>query len=407
MSETQATESTAAPAEQVHTQSTTNPNENTATEAQTQEIQGGEAPISFDDLDRAHATSQTKAEKRQAAKEEKTDGKESKNAGSEEKEQKTAEKDDFTDEKSSEVLDEAESGGKLIKVKAGERNVNLTPDAMVPVKWNGEELEVPFQEVLNSYSGAKEIQRRFTEVDKEKQTLTSQRDEYDKTLGHIYNLAQHEDPQQLMDFLVKSAGGNPELYMARMVEHLTPQVKEWMEMPDADRKARLLDLKEQELLQQQSAFSERQEYDNSIRELETQAQQLIQELGVTDNDFGQAYQEMVDLGLGADSPDDVANYLDGKTIYNGITQLIDSLSPGYEEKEALADKMYAEIENNENLDWDDIQGFLKDFFNEESVETKVNERIKGHKEVKSESSSKSLNPGQDFIDWDSFDDAHN
>ena len=58
-------------------------------------------------------------------------------------------------------------------IKKEEKQTNLQDK--VKVKVNGQEIEVPLQDVINAYSGQQEIHRRFTDFDKQKKAWEKRR----------------------------------------------------------------------------------------------------------------------------------------------------------------------------------------------------------------------------------------
>ncbi len=54
------------------------------------------------------------------------------------------------------------------------KEVSSQEESKYKVKVDGQEVEVPLQDLLNSYSGNKAVEKRFTELDKEKKSLQAQ-----------------------------------------------------------------------------------------------------------------------------------------------------------------------------------------------------------------------------------------
>jgi len=75
-------------------------------------------------------------------------------------------------------------------------------DKLVSVKINGEEVDVPLQELLNNYSGKVAYDKKFTEVDKEKKALQS---EIADVNNHIEEFGKLFEEKKVLDAVSKFA----------------------------------------------------------------------------------------------------------------------------------------------------------------------------------------------------------
>ncbi|MEY3879358.1 MAG: hypothetical protein RIQ94_153, partial [Pseudomonadota bacterium] len=144
---------------------------------------------------------------------------------------------------------EAETSADVIKEST------TTPEN-VKVKINGVETEVPLKDVINSYSGQQEIQRRFTEFDKtkrafesEKNDLVGMNDYVKQEIGDLRQsfsstISQYEktgyldkNPLEAVNQLLDKMGINSNLFQRAVFEHQLPEYAKFFNMTETERDA--------------------------------------------------------------------------------------------------------------------------------------------------------------------------
>lgn len=200
-----------------------------------------------------------------------------------------------------------------IETKKEEKQTNL-PDK-VKVKVNGQELEVPLQDVINSYSGQQEIQRRFTEFDKQKKAWekeSAQEKEftnYVKTeIGGLRDsfeaiLSQYEkhgyvdkNPLEAINQLLDKMGINSNIYERAVFEHNLPEYAKFFNMTDIERDAYFTRKENEYLRKKEQGFNERDQQVKLREERQQRDFELIKSAGLDEVSYQSLQNELLEAG---------------------------------------------------------------------------------------------------------------
>ena len=72
----------------------------------------------------------------------------------------------------------------------------------------------------------------------------------------------------------------------------------------------------------------------------------------------------------------------------------------------MALSIMQELEENSSLSLEDVEEVVKEMFGQPKVEEEVNEKVQATRNVGTETAQKPVNPNNDFVDWDAFEQAH-
>lgn len=265
-------------------------NENTAKTPEKIEKAAADGIVSFDELEAIDGkrTREKLLEKRTKKKEVAAKG----DVGSE----KPAEKADSASAKSTETgAKEGEHAGKALekpvktfKLKNGESEIEIRSDLKVPIKVDGQDVEVDFQELMNDYSGKQAISKRFTEYNQLKQKFDKQKQDVDSFIQKVFEVSK-ENPLEGLMVAAEHAGLDPIQYQLNLIDSLTQFSQQWAQMSDVERENYKLQMENSRFKKQTEQFKTVQESEKAQKALDMEVQSIESELGVSRQQFADAY----------------------------------------------------------------------------------------------------------------------
>lgn len=262
-------------------------NENTAKSGEKIEKAAADGIVSFDEFEAMHDKQRREKilEKRNKKKEAKSD------AGSE----KPAEKADAGDKAPADVKKQAESVDKAVekavkswKLKNGDTEIELRADMKVPVKIDGQDVEVDFQELMNDYSGKQAISKRFTEYNQLKQKFDKDKSDVDSFIKQVFEVSK-ENPLEGLMIAAERAGMDPIQYQLSLIDSLSQFSEQWKNMTDVERDNYKLQLENNRYKKQTDNFKTIQQTEQAQKALDAEVMNIERELGVSRQQFADAY----------------------------------------------------------------------------------------------------------------------
>ena len=301
-------------------QATATPEAGAPTEVTEQPIvdkAGGDGITSFDELETVESTQQRNKElKSEVADKPNKGGKSKKGDGpdkeSQEVKNKDVEQEDSVDESVDDSLAELPEVNSF-KVKNGHDEVSLRADTAVPVKIDGQVHEIPLQEVINGYSGQSSLQRQYQEFKEAESKYVADKETVDSTLGEIFSTAE-ADPTAALFKLAEYQGLDPVKFQMNLMNSLSEQAEKWNNMSESEQLAYETQLQNQHLLAQNERLNTQQASAKEMNELDTQVQQVEEQLGVNREQFAEAYHDLQNMmqEAGVDTEieiNDVVNFI--------------------------------------------------------------------------------------------------
>lgn len=213
----------------------------------------------------------------------------------------------------------------------------------IKVKVNGKEEEVTLQELKNSYAGKSEISKRFNEFHKEKTAFLKQKESFDDEIKYIQSEVKsvRESFESAINEFTKNGfiSGNPLNGVYNMLDkmglsskefdkalffHYVPEVYKYLELDENGRDAYLLRKENEWYQKQQDSEHERnrQALENQKR-LESE-NSLKRQSNVSEEQFSEAKEEMVDLGFGKEqlNTENIIKFIQIKPFYDKATLLV-------------------------------------------------------------------------------------
>lgn len=215
---------------------------------------------------------------------------------------------------------------------------------LVKVKVNGIEKEVPLQDVINSYSGQQEIQRRFTEFDKTKKSFEAEKKELvgmnnyvKQEIGDLRNAFSNvvdqyhkngtieKDPFEAVNNLLDKMGINSNIYQRAVFEHQLPEFAKFFDMTDVERDAYFTRKENDYLRKKEQGFTER---DQQVKLREEQQQkdfELIKSAGLDSVQYENLSSELLDAGHKDVTAEKVVEYAKQKPTLEKVIKVFESI----------------------------------------------------------------------------------
>ena len=264
------------------------------------------------------------------------------------------EKDPSEEIKEEEVKEEI----KKILGKFGEENLEIPANAVFKHTVDGQEVEVPLQELLNNYSGKIPWDRKYTELSKEKKEYQEQVSAVNNYINGFRDIIQKGDMEGALSYFAEFAGQNPLEFKKALRESLSPKFEQYNKMSEDQR--RLLDIQEENKFlkeKQESELKQRQAY-QSQQEVELRLQKIQETHNMTQEDLEQNYKELAE-NFGGDkvTPEMIGEYHVRKSAYQKAEALLTSIDPIHVQNEVTLDNManlILKYPDNNDQDWNAI-----------------------------------------------------
>jgi hypothetical protein len=239
--------------------------------------------------------------------------------------------------------------GKTVRVKDGDKALDIAEDATLKVKVKGKNEFVSISELKKNYSGQVAFDEKFAEVNQEKEAVIKREQGYlqEKQVlaSHLSKIAEimdnpEKNPYEALSYLVDMRGGNPVEFNKRVLQYMSSEVERLSEMDEVEQEL-YWTRQEADLLKNRST-AKADEESRAKTEMERNAQlaSLRESQGVTEEQYVQSKRELLDLGYDESqaTPEAIVNYA--------------VMQPHYEKAEGLC-KPY-----EEDLSTDDVNALV-------------------------------------------------
>lgn len=273
-----------------------------------------------------------------------TDKKESKKADADEGDEEGESEDEEQSEESEKPLPK-ESKGK-IKLRIGDDLYGVEADSVVRYKVDGEWVERPIQEVLNRASGEEALDKKFTDLGKQKKDFETERSQVFQTrdvlkglVGEVTTILQdqNKNPFDALQILVEKSGQDPYTLWRRSLEASLDEVEKLQGMNESERKAYFLEKKDEFRTKADDARIKVQKEAETNYQAIQQADALRQAQGVSEEQFMEAWDELEAQGTKNPSNEQIVEYASTKPH---IATVQDLLEP-HEDK--ISDSTYPKV----------------------------------------------------------------
>jgi len=351
------------------------------------------AVLSFDELDQL------------------TDGREGAELLSESKKE-SATKEDKSEPKAESNSEEIEASEEAIEeeikkilARQGEEDVELYANTMFKHKVDGEEVDVDLQELLNNYSGKVSYDKKFQEFSSQRKEFEEYKNVYDKDIetinGYINNFAEkikNNDAMGALEYFAEFSGMKPHEFRRELLNQLAPEVFRLNEMSPEQLQAEDLRAQNEYLLRQQESDQKRSQEQQAQKELEMEIANVQEAHNISDEDFNNAYQELIDGEFeGKITPAIVADYYVHSKAFSTAESVLTQVDPMLVEQGNILETLQKIVMENPSFDNEDLVEIVQDVYGDivKTASKSVSKKVTPKKQEKKEPTSK-----EDYLDWE-------
>jgi len=261
-------------------------------------VTGGDSPATFEELEAFEAKAksskkESKSEVKEAVKETVKELSKSKKEDDDEKPQKEA-KDKKPGEKEDKKLEAKDKPKekKTLKAKLGDKELDLDPDVLIPVKINGKDEYMSLNELRSDRSGKVEWDKRFQQLDREKKEFQGKTNAITEKVKAIF---QEQDPDLRFYRMAELSGVSPQEYRQKFFDDNIKLLENYYAMTDDEKKADAISFENKVLKAKLQAGESAQKQSQAIQQLDSKVQNLWKTHNVTQDQFVDRYDEIESL----------------------------------------------------------------------------------------------------------------
>ena len=293
---------------------------------------------------------------------------------------------------------------KPIQLSHGEHKYDILPSAELPIKVDGEKETVSLQDLMTNYSGKVAYDKRFNELNQDKQTFTRERREFtqekefvESKINKFHELSQ-TDPLQAFDFLCEIAGKDPVEFQKGFRDNLAIKFEEYYNLDDIGK--REFNLTEQERLLDRKRQSESDRVGKAEQAQSDQAnlQSAIEKYGIDQDRYFDVVDELKKAAPNtAIEPVHVIRYERALMAQ----KIVKEVRPDKADDTQVLGELAAVMVQNPEFKEDDLRGILAEIWKDEPSQTS---KDLSQKVLKTQAQAKQgqKKPSRDDIPW-SFD----
>tara|TARA_A100001037_G_C15129789_1_gene628104 strand:+ start:173 stop:1330 length:1158 start_codon:yes stop_codon:yes gene_type:complete len=332
--------------------------------------------------------------------------KESKPKESKTKENKPETKAESNTEKSEAAEEETKEEIKKLIAKYGEEELEIAANSIFKHKIDGEEVDVELQELLNNYSGKVSYDKKFQEISSQKKDFESYKDKYDAEIKQINsyindfaNKFRQNDALGALEYFAEFSGMKPYEFRRELLNQLAPEMERRAVMTEDQIKAEELAFQNEYLMRQQESVQKQLQEEQAQKELEAEIVSVQEAHGISDEDFENAYNELVDSEYeGQINPAAVAEYYIHSTAYSKADEILGRIDPVLASQDPVVESLQKVIVENPSFDDNDLIEIVQQVYNDFKKDTSKTVSKKAITPKKQETEQSRDN--EDYVDWD-------
>lgn len=331
----------------------------------------------------------------------------------EEIKEKPKEEEPAPKEDKEQVKDEEEEEGKpevkSFSFKDGEKEVNIPRNSTVKIPVDGKEVEMSLQDVINKASGEVAVDRRFSELAKEKNQFKVERNQYEvdkndltSKVGSFVEAVDRQDAMGAVHSLATLTGHNPIQLAQHFRNLMINEVRKYDAMSPEEKIA--FDNKQNSDYHKQinESLQSQNEIQQANMELTNSILRFQAKHGIDDAALVALYDEAEAKSIAIESAEDLERYHSEKLSLDRSSELISQVDPSLSEDEESLEIVKEFITKNPDLSDDDvIQAIKHAMGKEEDQEAKQEKSLSDKiqdKQKKNQKGKKAAKPEESFED---------
>lgn len=261
---------------------------------------------------------------------------------------------------------------KPLKLTHGEETYEVFPSANVPMKIDGEKASVPLQELMQNYSGKVAWDKRFNELNQEKQSFKTELRKFqeeksfvDERINHFYDLSK-DDPIKAFEVLCDMSGKDSLEFQKNFRDNLVKRYEEYYNMDDLSRREFDLSERERYLEGKKEAESTKGERERAIKAEQERIQGTLETFNIDQDRYFDVRDELVKSAPDATiEPMHVVRYERALAAQ----ELVREVRPDKAEDTALLGELAAVMVQNPSFTQDDLREILKEIWKDVPTDT--------------------------------------
>lgn len=237
--------------------------------------------------------------------------------------------------------------GPTIRVKEGDRAVDLSPEATVPVKVDGKKQFVPLNELREAYSSKEVREREFGKLQEEKGTFKQEKEIFTQNreviAGHMKQIGSllekgmrgEGNPIEPLRYLVERSGANVVDFEKQLMNYMSEEMEVYNDMDDVERQLYWKEKENEYLKNNQATLDKQREQIKAQEERSQKTLQTREKYGVSGEQYDKAKAELAELGYEIEKaePEAICKYV--------------ALQPHAEKAEGLCEQFSEDLGDNE------------------------------------------------------------
>jgi hypothetical protein len=247
---------------------------------------------------------------------------------------------------------------KKIHARYNEEQLDIPAEAMFKHKVDGEEVEVGLQDLLNNYSGKVAYDKKFSELDKERNVYKEDLELVNKYIGE-FGQKSKEDPIAAFEFLAQFAGADPLQFRRQLRDQMIQKYSPYLQMAEEER--RVMDLKEENeyfrKLQESEANKRAQQ--QAQAELEGKFRSMQEANGISDDRRSELINDLMQHGnMQNVSPEDVLALHQAYERQDLAFAALEAVNSEFVKDESKIVMVESLLSGNPQLSKDDLQNHI-------------------------------------------------
>lgn len=260
-----------------------------------------------------------------------------------------------------------QAAARLFKAKHGDVELDIPEDAEIPLVVNGKNANFKVKDIIQDFSNletrSRQLDQRFSRATSREKAFETDLSHMQAKVGEILTKVESGDVFTAIKFLGDFCGKNPADVERVLFENVDKISAVWGKMSKQERENYLIQRKSEFLEKQLTETNQKVEFDKGIREIKSTIQTFCKQENITEEDYLQLYQELVNSKVKPESeivPEDVIGYMHGMQHFGRVVQALESIDPKLAEDRDLF-KMVVDL-TKEHSDWtvEDLQKVIRD-----------------------------------------------
>ena len=275
---------------------------------------------------------------------------------------------------------------KVFKVMDGDKEMDLSSNATLQVKVDGEDVAVSINDLRNNYSGKVAYDRKFQELDGQRKTFELDRDTVNNNVNQFYELASSGQEVAALDFLLeiggKTHGLDRNTFMNGFAEKVEPQILEWMQMSEEQRHVHQLQSENQYFKRQQESESKRASEEQTRQGLETSIAKIEEVHELDRTQFLKYYDEVASDKefVGKLSDDEVLHWVErhisNSKVHDQVTGVLTEIDPNLINDQDLVWEFVESVQKmGSGFSTEDLKGIAQEVYGVDKISKELSGRV--------------------------------